>query len=105
MVDFTVDDILIPADHPCFEGHFPDHPVFPAVAQIDLLTDLLCQRLGQEIIVTEIRKAKFPAPILPNSRLRVQVHIQDNGVTWQIAVADRVCSSGWLQLQILPGGI
>lgn len=93
-MDFTVENILIPADHPCFEGHFPGHPVFPAVAQIDLLQKVISQKLGQEVIVTEVRKAKFLSPILPDMSLHVSCQIQKDFVAWRISSNEKVCSSG-----------
>jgi 3-hydroxyacyl-[acyl-carrier-protein] dehydratase len=99
-VDFTVKDIVIAADHPCFAGHFPGHPIFPAVAQIDLVLDLLEKHLGQPLIAHEISKAKFPAPIVPGSTLHVSIKGQDQIVTWRIFGAEKIHSSGTLKITV-----
>jgi 3-hydroxymyristoyl/3-hydroxydecanoyl-(acyl carrier protein) dehydratase len=97
-VDFTVENILIPADHPCFEGHFPGHPVFPAVAQIDLVMDLLQKQSGRKRDAVGITKAKFPAPILPGSHVHVFLRIEDQTVSWRIFGNDYTYSVGTVQL-------
>jgi 3-hydroxymyristoyl/3-hydroxydecanoyl-(acyl carrier protein) dehydratase len=97
-VDFTVENILIPADHPCFEGHFPGHPVFPAVAQIDLVLDYLQKKWDRDLTIQEIRKAKFPAPILPDTVLHMSLKIQDDIVFWRIFGVDKTYSQGTFQV-------
>jgi 3-hydroxymyristoyl/3-hydroxydecanoyl-(acyl carrier protein) dehydratase len=97
-VDFTVENILIPADHPCFEGHFPGHPVFPAVAQIDLLQEIISQQLGRDVIILEIRKAKFPAPILPGTLVHISFKPQHPMVLWQIFEKGKTYSQGCLRI-------
>lgn len=95
-MDFTAEGILIPADHPCFEGHFPGHPIFPAVAQIDLLLEVLQERWQKKLTLLEIRKARFPAPIGPNTSLHVSLKVQDNLVLWRIFDNDKIYSTGTL---------
>jgi 3-hydroxyacyl-[acyl-carrier-protein] dehydratase len=95
-VDFTADGILITGDHPCFEGHFPGHPIFPAVAQIDLVLVLLQERWRQDLLIVEIRKAKFPAPLLPDAIVSISVKIQDRTVFWHMLGNGKTCSSGTL---------
>ncbi|WP_141731491.1 3-hydroxyacyl-ACP dehydratase [Oligoflexus tunisiensis] len=100
MVDFTAKDIVIAADHPCFAGHFPGHPIFPAVAQIDLVLDLLQKHCNQPLTAVEISKAKFPAPIVPGTTIHVAIKRQDQMVTWQILNSDRIYSTGTLKIAV-----
>jgi 3-hydroxymyristoyl/3-hydroxydecanoyl-(acyl carrier protein) dehydratase len=97
-VDFTVENILIPPDHPCFEGHFPGHPIFPAVAQLDLVFDHLQRILNRSLTPGEIRKAKFPAPILPGTLVHLALKVEDHTVFWKIFAADKTYSQGTVQL-------
>jgi 3-hydroxymyristoyl/3-hydroxydecanoyl-(acyl carrier protein) dehydratase len=99
-VDFTVENIPIPADHPCFEGHFPGHPVFPAVAQIDLVMDILQKHRGVRLQAVHIAKAKFPAPLLPGSLVHIFLRTQDQTVSWRIFENDKTYSIGTLQLSL-----
>ncbi|MDQ3233755.1 MAG: hypothetical protein M3Q07_18210 [Pseudobdellovibrionaceae bacterium] len=101
-MDYTVEDILIPAHHPCFEGHFPGHPVFPAVAQIDLVLDILQQRMNQSVTLVAIRKAKFPAPIGPDCIVQVSLKVDDVTVFWQIFGKDKTYSMGTLGVSFDP---
>lgn len=97
-MDFTVENILIPADHPCFEGHFPGHPVFPAVAQIDLVLDELQKFMKRDLTLVAIRKAKFPAPIAPGTVIDISLKYQHPMVFWQIFGTDKTYSLGTVQI-------
>jgi 3-hydroxymyristoyl/3-hydroxydecanoyl-(acyl carrier protein) dehydratase len=97
-VDFTVENILIPKDHPCFEGHFPGHPIFPAVAQLDLVLDHVQTIMERNLTISEIKKAKFPAPILPGTLVHLALKVQDHTVFWKIFVDDKTYSQGTIQV-------
>ena len=93
-MDFTVENIVIPADHPSFEGHFPGHPIFPAVAQLDLVLDHLQSLMQRSLTLMEIKKAKFPAPITPGIQVHLALKIQDHMVFWQIFGEQKTYSQG-----------
>ena len=93
-MDFTVENILIPADHPCFEGHFPGYPIFPAVAQLDLVLEHLQTIMQRSLTLCEIKKAKFPAPILPGSCVDLALKVQDDTAFWKIFALDKIYSQG-----------
>lgn len=97
-MDFTVENILIPADHPCFEGHFPGHPIFPAVAQLDLVLDNLQRIMQRSLTLNEIKKAKFPAPILPDTRVHLSLKVEEDTAFWRIFMDDKTYSQGMVQV-------
>jgi 3-hydroxymyristoyl/3-hydroxydecanoyl-(acyl carrier protein) dehydratase len=37
------DDLCTPLDHPCYDGHFPGHPILPGV----VLLELVVERIGR----------------------------------------------------------
>ncbi len=97
-MDFTVENILIPKDHPCFEGHFPGHPIFPAVAQLDLVLEHLQTIMERNLTISEIKRAKFPAPILPGTLVQLALNVQDHMVFWKIFADDKTYSQGTIQV-------
>jgi 3-hydroxymyristoyl/3-hydroxydecanoyl-(acyl carrier protein) dehydratase len=62
-----------------FEGHFPQNPVLPAVAIIDVSLEqarLVSQNASLQI--TRIKNCKFTQPILPGTQILIRFsHVQD----------------------------
>ena len=51
-------------DDPVFKGHFPDHPVYPGVLELEMIGQLgLCLHYFLENQVTEIVSGARPVPI------------------------------------------
>lgn len=69
-------------NEPYFQGHFPDHPIFPGV----LIIEALAQAAGIGVRYTEeaarqkglvlagVNKARFRKPVRPGSMLTLHVH-------------------------------
>ncbi|OGR86360.1 MAG: 3-hydroxyacyl-[acyl-carrier-protein] dehydratase FabZ [Elusimicrobia bacterium RIFCSPHIGHO2_02_FULL_57_9] len=65
-----------------FQGHFPDHPVMPGVLIIEALAQTACVMLlskgsfeGKLALFMGIEEAKFRAPVLPGSVLKMHIEI------------------------------
>ncbi|MTJ92603.1 MAG: hypothetical protein F8N36_07025 [Desulfovibrio sp.] len=52
------------ADSAVFAGHFPGHPVLPAVVQV-LMVQVILEAIGQPADLACIPQAKFLAPVGP----------------------------------------
>ena len=78
--NFTLTDDFIG-----FEGHFPGHPIVPAMVQI-LMARMLIEEIGGESLST-VQSAKFLAPIPP--RTSVVVTARQKGYAWQIDIAEQ----------------
>ncbi len=50
-------------DHPVFQAHFPNNPILPGFALIDIISQILNDR------IIRIHKSKFISHILPNDIL------------------------------------
>jgi 3-hydroxymyristoyl/3-hydroxydecanoyl-(acyl carrier protein) dehydratase len=72
MLEFSA-TTTVASDHPCLAGHFPGHPVVPAVLLLERVADALREHLGG-IAITGAPSAKFLAPVLPQQTL--QVHLR-----------------------------
>ena len=60
-------------DDPFFNGHFPGNPILPAVASVHHAFRFLKEQLEQPgLKLTEIKSAKFAAPIPPNTEVKTE---------------------------------
>jgi len=83
---------------PVFQGHFPDHPIYPGVMIIEGMAQaggvLAFQSLPEEeqadaedkvVYFMSIDKAKFRAPVTPGDQLVYKLSvIKNKGAVWQL---------------------
>ena len=69
--------IRVPADSPWFDGHFPEEPILPGVAQLGLAHDLLCRAFERSLPVARVSRVRFKQMIRPEQRLAVTVQTAD----------------------------
>ena len=78
-----------------FQGHFPDHPIYPGVLIIEGLAQaggiLAFQSVPEEEVVDKvvyfmsIDKAKFRTPVKPGDRLEYKLSVMKHrGKIWQL---------------------
>jgi 3-hydroxyacyl-[acyl-carrier-protein] dehydratase len=64
---------------PGFGGHFPGHPVLPAVAQLAAVRILASRGLMQDLQLKAVQKAKFKNMIHPEETIRIHIrHSEKN---------------------------
>jgi acyl carrier protein len=66
-------EVRIPADSPWFDGHFPDRPVLPGIAQLAMVQDLVKAVLPGGGQITDWRRVRFKRAVVPGSTLTVIV--------------------------------
>lgn len=55
-----------------FDGHFPGNPILPAVAIIDVSTEVLRRALEKsEITLKSFKACKFTSPVLPGAVVEI----------------------------------
>jgi 3-hydroxymyristoyl/3-hydroxydecanoyl-(acyl carrier protein) dehydratase len=72
---------------PCFQGHFPGHPILPGVLQVEAIAQLaeiaVWERLDPQrtldIYVKSISNVKFRRPNTPGDRMLIEVAVQEIG--------------------------
>ena len=57
-------EVVFPASHRGFQGHFPGYAILPGFLHIEVVLDILRQRTGP-VEITAIRRMKFLRPIKP----------------------------------------
>jgi len=100
-----------------FQGHFPNHPIYPGVMILEGLAQaggvLAFKSLDDDIDVDNkvvyfmsIDKAKFRAPVKPGDRLEYRVSVTKNrGAVWQFDakafVDDKIVAQAELKAMIV----
>jgi 3-hydroxyacyl-[acyl-carrier-protein] dehydratase len=104
---------------PVFQGHFPDHPIYPGVMIIEGMAqaggvlafksmDGVSKEEIQKKVVyfMSIDKAKFRAPVTPGDQLVYKINvIKNKGAIWQLDakayVDDKVVAQAELKAMIV----
>jgi 3-hydroxyacyl-[acyl-carrier-protein] dehydratase len=104
---------------PVFQGHFPDHPIYPGVMIIEgmaqaggVLAFKSMDEVSQEEIANKvvyfmsIDKAKFRAPVTPGDQLVYKIDvIKHKGAVWQLDakayVDDKIVAQAELKAMIV----
>lgn len=63
--------MALPDDSNWFEGHFPDDPILPGVAQIQLALERINAALGRDCRIKKLRRIRFRTMIRPGQRFEV----------------------------------
>ena len=87
------------ANHPCFAGHFPDSPILPAVAQLQILEALLTEATGKRQRIQAAGNIKYLHPLVPNDLLKIELHHKSNGFSFRILANDTLASQGNIEAE------
>jgi 3-hydroxyacyl-[acyl-carrier-protein] dehydratase len=82
---------------PVFQGHFPDHPIYPGVMILEGMAqaggvlafksmgEMTAEELESKVVYfMSIDKAKFRAPVTPGDKLEYLITVMRNkGAVWQ----------------------
>lgn len=61
-------------DHPIYRAHFPGYPITPGVYIVQIVGELLGERLGRQLALSKIANLKFVSTISPVETPLVEVH-------------------------------
>lgn len=68
--------VILNADHPLYEGHFPQQPIVPGVLMIALVKDLLEIQLQKKLQLAKARNIKYLNILIPTKDQQVAVELQ-----------------------------
>jgi 3-hydroxyacyl-[acyl-carrier-protein] dehydratase len=103
-----VGELDLSPEDPVFAGHFPEHPIYPGVLQIEAIGQLgLYVGAGSWPLprVVRIVDARFLREVGPGETLHIQVAVVDQDplmgrLAGQIWVGQRLCSAAILELYL-----
>ena len=109
----------ISISEPVFQGHFPEHPIYPGVMIIEgmaqaggvlsfkSMSDVSQKEIENKVVYfMSIDKAKFRAPVVPGDRLVYRLNvIRNKGAIWHLDgkayVDDKLVSEAELKAMIV----
>lgn len=65
--------VTVDADSQWFSGHFPDDPILPGIAQLELIVKLISEATGTPLKLTGMSRVKFRKIVRPGDLLDIQV--------------------------------
>lgn len=83
-------EVRFPQDAPYFDGHFPGHPLVPAVVILDLVRACAPAEWARE----PLQFAKFVAPVRPGDVLTIEVERSGAAHTFRCRVDARQVAFG-----------
>ena len=94
--------IRVPPDSPWFDGHFPEAPLLPGVAQLGMVHDLLISTLKEQRPVTQVSRVRFKQMIRPDQPLTLTVTVKTGAEgashSFRITGDEGLICSGQIQL-------
>jgi len=92
--------VTVPDNSPWFSGHFPGNPILPAIAQISIVFDMICQAIKEPIILKAFHRVKFRRIILPDEEMDITASQLDGtpmNYSFQIMVNEEIACKGMMR--------
>ena len=91
--------VAFETDSPFFDGHFPNDPIVPGVAQLHTVVSLCSELVGHPVTLTGIRRMKFSRPVYPSMELllRIEAHRDRPSARWTLSHDRKPVSTGDLE--------
>ena len=65
--------VRVPDASPWFSGHFPEFPVLPGIAQLDMVRQALSRATRKEVRVRGLRRIRFKQMVRPGQALDLAI--------------------------------
>lgn len=92
----------VPPDSPWFDGHFPEDPTLPGIAQLEMAMDTIRLTEKRNISIEKFRKVRFKRVIRPGEKLKIVVtpkKIENGSYAFRILVKNELACNGVLFLK------
>ena len=97
--DQMILDAEVLPDSPWFDGHFPENPILPGIAQLEMAMDTIRLAGKRNLSVTGFRKVRFKRVIRPGEKLKVVITPKKSkkwSYAFRILVEDELACNGVL---------
>ena len=89
--------VTVPDNSPWFSGHFPGNPILPAIAQISIVFDMICQAIKEPLTLKTFSRVKFRRIILPDEEMNItasEIAGTPENYSFKITVKNEVACKG-----------
>ena len=93
-------EVNFPGESPWFDGHFPQEPILPGIAQVAVAHDLIRRAFGEDLPLREINRIRFKRKVSPFDRLKVSIALVDGSAhtyRFRMTCGDAAVCSGLLK--------
>lgn len=92
---------VVPSGSAWFDGHFPEAPILPGVAQLAMVVDILKETLCRTVTVTRLSRVRFKSAIHPEDKVTVEINPKAGAAltyAFQISCGSEPASGGFLTI-------
>ena len=94
---------VVKSDSPWFDGHFPDNPIVPGIAQMNMIFDLMQRAMGPGLKLAGFKRVRFKQLIRPDTP--ISVLIKPTGKTpnrfeYQLTADQKIVCTGFIDIHI-----
>jgi len=91
----------IPEDHPAMPGHFPGHPLIPAVVIMDRVVVAFESQFNMKLDMFSFPQIKFLVPMFPNNEFDIQFkEIKPGRVDFSVGNNELIYTKGRLSFEV-----
>ena len=101
----TADDavsakVVVDDGSPWFFGHFPDDPILPGIAQLNMVAEVVGLSRQEKLCIRRLSRVKFKKIVRPGELLEIHASAADttNIYTFRITSKDQDVCSGTMSL-------
>jgi len=89
---------------PVLAGHFPGAPIVPGVFLIEAVRLAAERRAGRPLRISEVREARFSAPVEPERDLDLEFSLVEGPACWSCRAEARLSdvAAGKFRLELVP---
>jgi len=63
--------VTVNDDSPWFSGHFPDNPILPGIAQLNMVADIIALSRQKSLYIKRLNRVKFKKIVRPGEQLEI----------------------------------
>jgi 3-hydroxymyristoyl/3-hydroxydecanoyl-(acyl carrier protein) dehydratase len=98
----TAQAIFAP-ESPWFDGHFPDNPIVPGIAQMSMIVDLMQRTMGPGVKLEGFKRVRFKQLIRPDTPISILIKPAKktpNRFEYQLTADQKIVCTGFIDIRI-----
>jgi 3-hydroxymyristoyl/3-hydroxydecanoyl-(acyl carrier protein) dehydratase len=92
---------IVKSGSPWFEGHFPDNPIVPGIAQMNMIFDLMQRTMGPGLKLEGFKRVRFKQLIRPDTPISVLIKPgkkSPNRFEYQLTSDQKIVCTGFIDI-------